>query len=224
MSVLLVTAHMLTPIASVEPIHLDALLVAASTGRHLSRRDELPDLPALPLVHLDMHGERVYLCSSWQFPDGAAMGRDHITKRRDGEDVDWLAQPFTPSAGPGKNYQLPVLTVEAATVAWLCVGTRRGVKGLLRYVTAVGPKRRMGYGAVQRWTIEEARERRPIDTLMDDEAARFLPRSWLLDAEMVERGPVCPPYWHPARVTQRVRPGWRCRLRPDVLAAVEGTR
>jgi hypothetical protein len=224
MSVLLVTAHMLTPIAGVDPVHLDAILVAATTGARLTREDALPAIPALPVVHLEMHGERVYLCSSWQFPDGARQGRETMTKRRDGEDIWHLRAPFTPSSGPGKNYQLPVITTEAATVSWLCVGRREGVRKLLRYARAVGSKRRHGYGAVARWTVEEA-PRPAMDVLLDgDVAERFLPRAWLESEEMVERGACCPPYWHPGRVVERVRPGWRCVLRGDVRRAVEGSR
>lgn len=225
MSVLLVTAHMLTPIASAEPIHLDGILVAATTGAHLTRRDELPELPALPIVHLDLAGQRVYLASSWQFPDGAHAGRESMTKRRDGEDIEWLRAPFTPSSGPGKNYQLPVLTVEAATVSWLCVGRREGLRKLLRYARAVGPKRRHGYGAVARWTVELAEQRQPLDVLVDGGLAeRFLPRVWCSSAEQTEMGACCAPYWHPARAVERVRPGWRCELRPEVVRAVEGIR
>lgn len=230
MTVLRVTAHMLAPIASVEEVHLDSLLTAAHPdvrGRHVTRAHDAGELhhPRLPVVRLTVGGVWVLLSSTWQIPEGARFGRESFTKRRDKVDVHYLAQPFTPSSGPGKNYQLPVMTVETPSVSWLVVGDRRGVRELLRYVQHVGAIRRQGYGRVREWEVERA-DVDPLRVLVDEQgrAARFLPQAWTSYADALDRGAVVPPYWHPGLAVPRVRPGVRVELLDEVREAVARCR
>lgn len=229
MSLLRVTALMAAPIASWEPLHLDGLLVACHPDTPTptpTRSTPVAELgyPPLPLVTLRAHGARLYASSAWQFPPGMRPGREMFTKRRDAEDVESYAIPFTPSSGPGKNYQIPIPTYETPTVSWLVLGARRGILKLLRRARSVGAYRRQGYGQVRDWHAEEI-DGDPLRVLVEGgAAARFLPRAWTRTAATTDVGACLPPYWHPGLGVERVRPGWACELTDEARRSVEGVR
>lgn len=223
MSLLRVTAHMSAPIAADEEIHLDTLLISARPGPGPAPSRSTPvreiTYPPIPLARVSAGGNTVYACSTWSLASGARGGLEHLTKRRDGSDTGHLAKAYTPGSGKGRDYMLPVPTVEASSVSWLVVGRRAGVRQLLRYVRQIGAKRRHGFGVVDRWEVSMPIEGDPLSVLVSGgRAARFLPASWSPSSPS-ERGPVHPPYWHPGLAVDRVRPGVLAALTPQALAA-----
>lgn len=225
MTVLRVTAHMQSAVAMSTPLHLDALLFAAhpdARGCHVTRSQDLGDLadPPIPIPRIEWGGAAVYACSGVMTPTGARRETERLTKRRDPADVHALAAPVSIASGPGRDYCLPVPVLEARTLSWLCVGRRRSVMELLRYVRYVGTKRRHGHGAVVRWDVEPE-DLPPRSVLVrDGVAVRYIPAGWCAWSDGMDRGPCRPPYWHSGRSEPRVVPGTRCELRDEVAALV----
>lgn len=229
MSLLRVTAHMASPLAGAQhDLHLDGVLLAASPGIRgdkapITRSTPLAEIlyPPVPIATIRARGHWVYACSGLEH-DGRP-GLERLTKRRDPTDTESLAANYSARSGPGRNYCLPIPTIETPTCSWLVIGRRRGILELLRYVKQLGSIRRQGYGVVTRWTAEHE-ERDPVEVLVrDGRARRYMPAEWTAGADWT-RGPTRPPYWHPALSEPRVVPGQPCELRPEVVAAVSTLR
>lgn len=227
MTVVMVTARMSTEVAAREQVHLDSILAAKhpDCGVHLQRAAPVESIrmPRLPIVSMPYGGPmRVPLCSAWIIGSDARTSLQRIVKRKDPVDIEERARPYNASSGPEKAYCMPLPTVLAPSVSWVCVGNRRGILELLRYVRQIGSVRRHGYGIVLGWEAEAMPDASPLDALQDAQgrARRFLPADWVADAEAFEIGPVAPPYWHPGLRVRRVRPGVRCTLRQTIVEQV----
>ena len=222
MSVLRVRAHLSSPVASADPVHLDGIALWAHpdcNSHPISRSSPLSDVryPPISIHRLRVGDLGVYLSSAWILPDGCG-GRERFVRRRDDVDAENFSAPYRVSAGPQKRYCLPIYTCEVEAVEWIVVGNRRGLLELLRYVHAIGTHRREGYGVVRRWEAERVEDGRPRDALIDatGRARRFLPSAWTAGGTRDDAGAVVPPYWHPGLRMDRVRPGSACALLPAV--------
>lgn len=231
MPVCLITAHLQSPVANWSPLHLDALLLARSVEaeHHLSRTSPESQIyyPPIPIARIDVLGTWCYICSAWIWPEDAKPGREHITRRKDAEDLEWRAGRWSPRAGPERACDVIVPTVEAPYVSWLAVGRADGIRAALRRCVAIGPYRRAGLGRVSRWYVEVVRYLSPRDVLIDPEtglARRHLPPQWVQPQVAIEYGAYRPPYWHPAMWEERVGMGTPCVLRDEVLARLEELR
>lgn len=230
MSLCRVTAHLTTPVASYHPLHLDGMLAAKAfdSEHHLTRQCDASTIadPSIPIARLHLLGARCYLCTAWIWPEDAERGREHFTTRKDAEDIERRASPWQVSAGPEKARHMPVPTIESASVSWLCIGGRQGLRAALRYVHSIGMLRRQGYGAVQGWEVETLADDIPRSVVLidsEDRAARHLPAAWATG--QTEQGAYEAPYWHPARTAAaRIATGTPCALHPDVLAAARNYR
>lgn len=231
MSVLRITAHLRTPIASRQPVQLDAILLHAHPdleGKAASRSTppEALSEPSISVHRIRFAGTRVFLCSGWRLPPEAKRGVEHIVKRKAPEDLDVLERSWNPALGPGKNRCVPVPLTLTPSVSWLAVGKRQGVKRLLRYARHVGGLRAHGYGIVSRWEIEDLRDEDPLAALLtvDGHAARHLPASWVVGSPPSDSGAWLPPYWHPSRIGRRIPAGVRCELKPEIISKVRACR
>lgn len=229
MSLCRVTAHLSVPVASYHPLHLDGVLAAKAfdTEHHLTRQcgEEAIADPHIPLARLHLLGARCYLCTSWIWPEDAVRGRENFTTRKDDEDIELRAGPWQVSAGPEKARNMPIPTIEAASVSWLCIGRRASLREILRYVPSIGMLRRQGYGVVSQWEVETLDDGDKTGVLIDSQgrAARHLPAVWAIGA--TERGAYEAPYWHPARTREtRIAVGTPCTIRPEVLSALDSYR
>lgn len=231
MPVLRVRAHMQTPVALRDPLHLDAIMVARAdgiAGRHITRSCPAAEIvrPKIPVCAVTFGGHTVALCSSEILPTEGVRRSEHLTRRRDGGDLDYLAAPIETRSGPGRDMMVRFPTVETPYLEWWCIGTRRGVRKLLSSrVAAVGMLLRHGYGRVHEWVV---------DTMPDDPvsvalvaggvARRNLPASWCDSDEIVEQVPISPPYWHPSSVAPGLRAGRRTGLAADLLRELDRVR
>ena len=231
MSLLRVTAHLDGPIATRQPVQLDAVLMQAHpylSGKAVTRATPEADLeePSISVHRLYHGGTRVFLCSGWHFPATARRGVEHIVKRKDGLDLDDLEHPWNPALGPGKNRCVPMPLLLTPTVWWFAIGRREGVKKLLRRVHQLGGLRAHGYGRVRSWEIDAIADA-TLDSVLvtaDGKAARHLPAAWAIDPPATDAGSWLPPYWHPCRIGHRVPEGNRCNLAPAVLGRVAECR
>lgn len=222
MSVLLVTAHMETPVVVRHPLHFDALLASSVIqGKNpVSRGTPAAEIvdPDLPVLKVAVRGAACYLASAWSFPPDAQRGRERFVRKKDATDIHQRQRTWHRSSGGERTYCLPVPTVETGTVSWVCVGGRQGVREVLRRVSQIGALRRQGYGMVAEWVVERLAGGDPEQALMTAEgkAARNLPAEWVEQGH-TRRGPYDAPYWHPARQRQLiVAHGSDCRLHPAV--------
>lgn len=214
MPVLRVRATLHTPIALAHPLHLDGLLAAAAVtpaDRERLARTSDPlaiHLPPIPLMALDHAGEHIYLTSEMEAAPEVRRSAEHVTRRRDPLDLDYLTRPIETRSGPGRDVLLRFPTLETPWVEWRCVAHRRPLLLLLRRrVEQIGMLRRHGYGVVQEWEVERVEE--PVDQVLvvGGRARRHLPVAWCDAPEIVERVPVRAPYWHPSTVVDGVRAG-----------------
>lgn len=223
-----VRAHLSTPLALREPLHLDGLVVACShgvSGLHLTRTCDESEIvrPRIPIMELRCRGQTTAICSAEILPPEAKRTSDHLTRRRDGEDLDYLTSPVETRSGPGRDVMLRFPTIETPHVEWIAFGRRKPILRLLRRrVQAVGMLRGHGYGMVREWEAESSDSRDLSETLVSGGVAiRNLPASWCEAPEVVERVPTRAPYWHPAMVGDGVRSGRRTGLHSEVLARLE---
>jgi len=233
-SVLRVTAWLAAPVVHRDVIHLDALLAQAgvrvgSDGRRsrLTRGGSVSDLdrPALPLARVDRLGAGCWLASAAIWPEDARPEIDHATRRYDAADIHLRSRRIDYTSGPGRLRMLPLPQTVAMLVDWLCVGSRRGVRKLLRHVGAVGGMRGHGHGAVAAWTVDHVYDAVPVDVLVDahGRARRHLPAEWIA-RPVAGVAPVEPPYWHPSRARPAARAGKPVALRPEIVEAVNRCR
>lgn len=227
MPLIRVRAYLSAPLALTEPLHLDGLLVACShgvAGLHLTRTCAASDIvrPRIPVLDLHCRGQTVALCSAEILPPEARRTSDHLTRRRDGEDLDYLTAPVATRSGPGRDVMLRFPIVETPWVEWLAVGRRgKPIRSVLgRRAQSVGMLRRHGYGVVREWTADKVEGQIEAAIVAGGLARRNLPASWCDAAEVIENVPTRAPYWHPAMINHGVRAGRRTGLHPDVIDAL----
>ena len=228
-----VVAHLASPLAG-DPPHLDALLVSVASrlagkgadvppGYKVDRGHPCPDTSGIPIAMARTPAGpfRVARCTS-PVPDVPTHdGVDHVAKRIGVEHAGLLAaedrRVVATTNGWTKSYRLPLRVRAVARVAWLCVGSRREILKLLRYVPGVGKKVAHGYGRVARWEVERigAPPHRHWPWWVGSPAGpvlmRPLPLAWdgLPEGLLGYRrdfGACTDPYWHQDRYTEVVVP------------------
>lgn len=210
---LIVTAHLLSPIAINDDWspRLDAVLewqilerhqqiVAAPTVEQIAATRPLVQ-QEMPL-HAGQFGNYLYWQVSSPCYQYHAEYQERFRKR-------WAPGIDTPvphwgkrranintSAGPEKNYDLPLSVRVVETIQWWCVGDRQRLQDLLSHCTHLGKKRAHGYGQVHKWSVE------PTGTdlhLYDGKQVRRpIPLAYLQKGATdyaVVKARVAPPYW-----------------------------
>ena len=224
---LVVTARLGAPVVTDGPMHLDSILTEA-VGRRLGllRADALrTDDPGrftpinLPLDSVTLDGRTVW-CASAETVDVKAAYQHWWVRRRDAEDEEAIARPFTPGAGPDRNMMLRRDGFSAFRARWFCIGHRREVRKALELVPAIGAKRAQGCGVVLSWTVEEGGN--ALSWLLSPEhtCRRQVPAGWL-DETRHTTGAWMSPYFLDAYQEHVSRVGAPAALSPG-LAAVLG--
>lgn len=167
---LLVTAHLLSPLAVNDnwSPRLDAVLEWQILERH-QQTIAAPSLEQIaatrPLVQQEMplkagwFGELLYWqvsspCYqySWEYQE---RFRKRWAPGIDTPAPEWGKRRanINTSAGAEKNYDLPLTVRVVETIHWWCVGDRQRLQDLLSGCTHLGKKRAHGYGQVYKWTV-----------------------------------------------------------------------
>jgi CRISPR type IV-associated protein Csf3 len=214
-----VRAELATPVALMEPLHLDGVLMAQRLGadrERLTRSCEAEHIATapIPVVHLDHAGARAYLTSAAEpAPEARRLG-EHLTRKRDADDWDYLSRPVNIASGALRDVCLRFPVIATPWLEWWAIGDRQGVRKVIKGVHAVGMLRRHGYGEVLGWdVIVESAVDADVDAAVaavlvgSGRARRNLPAAWCEAPEVLERVPIAPPYWHPATWTEGVKVG-----------------
>lgn len=223
---LLVTARLVSPIAGEHAPMLDALLEDvvcrfASAGverERLTRGKPCPPSGLVPIAisRLNLGGWEVPKCSSPIFRP-VSERVDYVHKKLAVENASLLAAEsrlkVATTGGEHKSYRLPLRARLTDTIRWICFANRPELRRQLKRVRSLGKKRSVGYGVVDGWEVEPytvgehwwyaPSEHGPV--LM-----RPLPVGPWLPNGLVGCvrgfGSCVPPYWHPERFCDMVRP------------------
>jgi hypothetical protein len=210
-----VTAWLSSPLAG-DPPALDSLLeweLARRLGmkHHLKLTRNVPlsqiEHVPIPLYQVTLGGHDVYRCSDPILPEPRAEWADHNSKRID---TGMIALMLAPSerkslliaSGPYKMRYVPVRCRLVDRVAWFFHGDRKEVNKLLKSVVALGRKRNIGYGLIERWEYEETEDDCSITALCQGKPVlmKTIPSGPHLKNMTGYRrsfGGGFPPYWHP---------------------------
>lgn len=232
MTHLKVTAHLAAPIAGEAPM-LDAIVeyeMARIAGKlhSIGRNDPCP--PAgeihLPMLRGHIGGvQQIPRCSS-PIMVSENVRHEHVAKRIGVEHADLLRenQRLVVAVGNSwtKSYRLPLITTTTPRVVWFIGGndsdrgekrsSRKTLLSVLRRVRSIGKKRSIGYGVVTKWEVDEVEHdyswfaRGAGGTVL----MRPLPLCDELPGDLVghsrDFGACIPPYWHPDRYMEIVKP------------------
>lgn len=222
---LLVTAHLVTPLAGDAP-RLDGVLECAMSlfhpkavpGHKITRDGPAPPMGAIPIsVARERLGDWIVArCSDPILPACELETVEHVAKKIAVENADLLRADrrlvVSTTNSWTKSYRLPLRIRPVDRVCWFAVGERKGVLRILRLVHAIGKKPSIGYGRVAKWTAER----------IDADLSWFAPShegpvlmatlpvgGWLPEGLVGARRDyrtACPPYWHPERYAEVVVP------------------
>lgn len=210
---LIVTAHLLSPIAVNDDWspHLDALLewqilerhglvVVAPTIKQITATRNLVN-QEMPLAK-GWFGKLPY----WQI---SSPCYEYLSEYQERFRKRWAPGIDTPppnwgkrranintSAGAEKNYDLPLRVRLVEKIHWFCVGDRQQLQDLLNRCTHLGKKRAYGYGQVYKWSVEETAQDYHLYT--GTQVRRPIPLEWLQEGATdytVLKTRVAPPYW-----------------------------
>jgi CRISPR type IV-associated protein Csf3 len=203
-----VTAEMVSRVMlSPEPLHLDALLMAA-----VARRDGLPpltsaadaiDAPPLDIPIALSECGRYYLASA-AIGDVVSRENRFIQRRfplqecitRGSDSIKRIAL----TSGTCKSFRVPAETQHMPTIVWYAVGDEHAVRELLGWVTRIGRRRGVGEGLVREWRVEQCESWQGFPVILDGRPLRHMP----VDVPGIEShvashgacvGRCRPPYW-----------------------------
>jgi hypothetical protein len=227
---LLVTARLLNGLGGHEPPKLDALLEYAlspyhpgSVPRHAVDRS-LPPPPMgaipIPILRRRLGPWVVGCCSDPIVGVPAADYHEHVHKRLATEEAALLAPEsrlvVSTTNSWTKSYRIPIRRRAVGAVCWFAVGDRRKLLRAVRRVRALGKKVSIGNGRVAGWSVERAaHDYSWFAPWPDDPTKLVLMRTlpvgpWVPWDNLVGyRRDFCgiaPPYWHPARACEALRP------------------
>jgi len=218
-----VTAVLSTPMAGDAP-RLDGLLEYAMSlhsgpsGKLVRGRPAPPQGDIrIPLLRRMLGGWLVGCCSDPILPEPAAEDSDHVCKRIDPGGAELLEERERKRILTGgtwtKSYRLPLRTRTIDRVVWFAVAHPRPLlKMLQRQIRALGSKTSVGYGRVSEWRVERVDEN--WSWYATSEAGTVLmstlPIGPWLPSDLIgfrpDFGAVGPPYWHPDRYAEIVKP------------------
>jgi len=210
-----ITATLGTPIVGDPCLPLDGILLSASMAAKygewgVSLPGELPpvDYDVVPIQRIE-HGDDWFFACSFAAWDTHIEGTDHWNKRLDTQYAELIAGGHKVNEGSGKYkaYHSRIFYRHAHRITWELIGDPDAILRLLPL--RIGKKTAMGWGKINRWSID------PIEafTLITDEGVptRAVPESYMrdwisthgvfsLDTAYAYRA-VRPPYWHTDNVT-----------------------
>lgn len=228
---LLITASLCSPLAGDAPM-LDAILEryafihninnceSLSKGAQLNTHDTLKYymIESVPLaVHTFKNGKRCY-CVSFPIVDYKKDETEHFSTRMDfntlknivsEKDINKLRQ----NTGAYAPTFEPFRVRAASQIKWYANGTKSYLSKWLNSIKYIGSRTSSGFGRVSQWSVEacdhdfwmmaSCKDKKPV--LM-----RSIPKDEMnideIDGAMLYFGALVPPYWHPQRQMEILKP------------------
>lgn len=173
----------------------------------------------LPLYHLP---DNRYLASKGVYEE-IEQHVEHYNKRPDffaADKINYLSANkglISDSVGAYRAYRNPLIVrvVKNATLTFFCCGNKDKIVDLLSYIPAVGKKTSMGWGIIDKWTVEGTNEdystfhpdyglMRPVTI----EESENYPDFDFSKYPIMQYG-IRPPYWKPCNFKVCYIPIWR---------------
>lgn len=220
-----ITARLANELTGDAP-QLDALMMKQlckyqpSAGAH-ERHDQAPPMDLLPACYLrwTMIGRwRVHHCSAPILGEVCSDRHQRISQHFPREASGLLPVnsrgTIVTTNGPQKSFYLPVRRRLVNLVSWFALVTdnHSNVRKVLRKITHIGQDRARGEGRVAEWSIEDTEADyswyapHPQGTVL----MRSLPFGNHLPKDLIgyvrDFDAVVPPYWHPERKCEVVKP------------------
>lgn len=210
---LVVRAHLASPVAASGPLHLDALLSRIYMVRHRGYQG----VPRLKLARIAARDGWVWASTAWL--PGGPVAADWLTRRKDGVDEEERIRKWDPNSGPERNLMQSTVVYHVPTIEWLCCGNREAIRRDLRMQRSIGQRRRHGFGRVTRWEVSRV-DADPLDVLVDADglARRSMPAQWLASGSVVS-GATMAPYYDSDNRCPVAEVGRPVTLHPEVLRA-----
>ena len=214
---------MVTPVITTAPIHLDGLLSAVHPAMHnldispnrFSKTDCLRVAP-LEIDSVKIGPCWVWCCSAGEYDDNAVPFHDKFNKRKDCNDYTYLSGRITPRTGPGKDCMETAYGIACQSISFLFSAPKsKEVERVAKRIHNIGSLRKMGYGQVKGFRIEETGLGWKDVILQDGVAVRNLPGT-MVDTDELISVHVRHPYWMPANMEDGVMAGMPCRLKEGV--------
>lgn len=223
---LLVTARLASPLAGEAP-RLDGLLEYLLSLHHpkgvpgykIDRSRPAPpqgEIP-IPLLRRDLGPWKVGCCSDPIYPADKVEYVEYINKRIAVEEAGTLhpaARTVVSTRNSWtKSYRLPLKVRRIDRVCWFALSHRRDLFKLLnRECRSIGKKISVGYGRIAGWEVERIGHDWTwfADSDQGPVLMATLPVGGWLPAGLLgfrkDFGAASPPYWHPDRYTEIVKP------------------
>lgn len=224
-----ITAFLSSPLAGDAPM-LDAILEwyafktnfndcsRLSKGMRLSKHDRLTYymIELLPLDEFVFKGGKRCYCVSSPIIDAVSDGVEHYATRMDFSALKDRVSPsdvgkLAPATGPYHPSFEPFRVRAARAIVWYALGTKRYLKEWLSGIESIGSRTAAGFGAVSRWCVEDADEDFWLfsgpkkDVLMRPVPVEGFDIGFIQGARY-DFGAIVPPYWHPQRQMEILRP------------------
>lgn len=196
-------------IVQYDPIYLDGLLARcavdrATQGRGVANTPEPYDIP-LPLECLwrDERGLPLWAASVF-LPDGTALQDVAYRHKRaiTGRYSRGRRGKLTIRSNVGRYMErrVPVPTIQCESLSALCIGDAEEIAHLLSQASFLGKERRVGFGEIAEWRIDETDEANVL--VRDGCLAHAIPQGAAGVAGLIPQGaPVLvgwtPPQWKP---------------------------
>lgn len=118
----------------------------------------------LPLArHVFAENDFYYLCSRAFFESDKENRRDieFFNKRQDLTEAEFFLddsaskKDIGDGRGKYKAYRNALVVRYAKNIFWYAHGIKNEIEKLLNYIDAIGSKKNIGYGIVEKWTVQE---------------------------------------------------------------------
>lgn len=198
-SLLRIECDLATPVAFVEPIHLDALLAWVVAYRILHSNPNVRETPegcaddiSIPAARSQVDGLPVWEVSSLHPVDPVDPEIVRYRKRPPEEDlIEWSAPAkLRLKQGRFRAYDLPLVVRPVRTLVGFARGSESGIRSLLGHVQHVGKKRSQGYGRVGEWRVARIDGEGFPWQMVDGRPSRVIP------SEVGQVQGYRPPYWY----------------------------
>lgn len=219
-------AHMRSPIAAIDPIILDSIILAAKakeilreefySGKNIAGSKEMIEETLDPILDKQ---NGVYCTSA-----GIGDNREYVgswAKRWDDKNDDVVdfstkgKERIDIGSGYFKNFHMPIVLKSYKTVTFYVRGNMEEIQRLLEnYIFYLGKKGSQGYGQIRAWEFEEIEE--DMSIWKDGEPMRPIPaekcKKYIEECMKncnrlnVKQHPIIPPYWRNDNIEMCVIP------------------